>query len=68
MALWEMSEEESKEREAKVREYRLFSRDPKKRIMGILMDLHVGGIGMWEEHAEKKADQILNEFTAFTLP
>jgi hypothetical protein len=62
-----MSKEERDELDAKIREYRVFSRDPKKKIMGILMDMNVGGIGMYEETAEAKADEILKEFTAFTL-
>jgi len=62
-----MTQEQINEQEAKVREYRVFSRDPKKRIMGILMDTSVGHSGLYEDVAEKKADEILKEFTAFTL-
>ena len=65
--LWEMTAEEVSERESKVREYRTFTRDPRKKIIGILMDMSVGGFGMLEALAEKKADEILKEFTAFTL-
>jgi hypothetical protein len=67
MTMWEMTKEEFEALEAKVREYRAFSPDPKKRIMGILMDLKVGGMGVFESVAEAKADEILKEFTAFTL-
>lgn len=63
MSLWAMTDGQVKEHEAKVREYR-DSRDPKKRIVGILMDMNVGGFGMWEENADKKADEILKEFRA----
>jgi len=65
--LRESSQEEIDARRAKVREYRLFSRDPRKRLIGILMDTSVGDLGLWEATAEKKADEILKEFTCFTI-
>jgi hypothetical protein len=61
--LFELTKEQVAENAAKVREYRTFNRDPKKRIMGILMDTSVGGFGLHENGAEKKADEILKEFT-----
>lgn len=62
----EMSAKDVEEMNAKVREYR-DSRNPKRKIIGILMDTGVGSVGLYESDAEKKAEEILKEFTAFTL-
>lgn len=53
---------EENAREKKARDLRR-SRDPKERLIGILMDISVGGISFYEGYASAKAEEILKEFT-----